>query len=458
MFTISKGSQLSVEIIESAIAYNEQERKRYDKLERYYRGQHDILSRFKPPTAKNTRVVINHASYIVDTAVGYLFGNPVEYQIEEGYQLDKIQEQFKIQTISDLDHELAKDVAIFGKQYELVYTVENEVKSTDIDVRNCVCVYDDTVEHKKMFGIMYRKSSEKDKKYDDIVVYDEVSEYQCVDALGKVVIGEGKPHQFGSVPIIEYRNNSEEMGDFEQVISLIDAYNLLQSDRINDKEQLVEAILVGYGVNLEPNQMEELQINRTMFGLPPKGEADVEYLTKSLDEEQIDVLRKTLETDIHKIAKVPNMSDENFSGNSSGVAIRYKLLSFELNTMNKERYFEKGLIERVKIYNNYLASISEMKKIPAYKVDVIFKRNMPQNELETSQMILNLTGLVDDQTLVGLLPFISDAGKVVEKNRIEEKNKMSAESPMFGTTIANQVGTTKTKESNLSNDKEDANN
>ena len=431
MFTIPKDSKLSVGIIESAIEYNEEERKRYNRLEKYYRGDHDILRRIKPPTAKNTRVVINHSSYIVDTAVGFLLGNPVEYQVDdEKVDISEVEQQYKMQTMSDLDHEIAKDVSVFGKQYELVYTVENDVKSKDIDVRNCVCVYDDTVEHKKMFGIIYRKSEEKDKDYDDIVVYDNDHKYLCVGGKGEILVGSGEPHKFGIVPIIEYRNNSEEQGDFEQVISLIDAYNLLQSDRINDKEQLVEAILVGYNVSLEADQMEKLLTNRTMFGLPM--DSKVEYLIKSLDEGQIDILRKTLEQDIHKISKVPNMADENFAGNSSGVAIRYKLLSFEQNTKNKERYFEKGLLERFEIYNNYLASINKMALVPKYEIDVVFKRNLPQNELETSQMVNNLAGFVDDETLVGLLSFVDDASKIVERRDKQEKEKRSTESPQFG--------------------------
>jgi len=220
------------------------------------------------------------------------------------------------------------------------------------------------------------------------------------------------------------------MGDFEQVISLIDAYNMLQSDRVNDKEQLVEAILAGYGINLEPEQMEELLANRTMFGLPV--DSKVEYIIKQLDEQQVDVLRKVLEQDIHKISKVPNMSDENFVGNSSGVAIKFKLLPFEQNTKNKERYLEKGLRERFEAYNNYLVAINQMSKVPTYDVDIIFKRNLPQNDLENSQMVNNLTGLIDDKTLAGQISFVGNAEEVVEANREEELEKYAGEVGEFG--------------------------
>ena len=43
-------------------------------------------------------------------------------------------------------------------------------------------------------------------------------------------------------------------------MSLIDAYNLIQSDRVNDRKQLVDAILCFYGVKFTEGQMAELRI------------------------------------------------------------------------------------------------------------------------------------------------------------------------------------------------------
>jgi SPP1 family phage portal protein len=450
MYTVKKDTPLSVELIASAIDYNENSKilvginegmtrkDRFDKLEDYYTGDHDILHRIKAPTAKNNKVLINHAKYITDTNIGYLLGNPAMYKMREGSgnALDPFLEQLNMQTISDLDHELAKDISIFATQYELVYNVDKNAKSTDIDVRNCVCVYDDTVDHEKLYGIVYIKKGEEREKnptYDYLVVYDSEYMWNCTNSLGAIVVREEEKerHLFGQVPIIEYRNNSEEQGDFEQVIPLIDSYNLLQSDRTNDKEQLVDAILAGYGVTLTKSQMTELLENRTLFGLP--ADSEVEYLIKSLDEGQIDVLRKTIENDIHKISQTPNMSDENFVGNSSGVAIRYKLLAFEQNIKNKERYFEKGLLERFQIYNNYLSAINKMAKIEKYKVDVIFKRNLPQNDLEISQVINNLSSLADRETLLGQVPFIDEPKEVMKKKDKEDEEKFAQGGTQYGT-------------------------
>ena len=220
--------------------------------------------------------------------------------------------------------------------------------------------------------------------------------------------------------MIQYKNNTEFLGDFEPVISLIDAYNLLQSDRVNDKEQLVDAILCMYGMDFDVEQAEQLKESRMLANLPVDGR--VEYLVKTLQETDVDILRQNLEADIHKISMVPNMSDNNFVGNSSGVAIRYKLLAFEQNIKNKERYMEKGLMERFKLYNNYLVTKSKMTEVPIEEVDAVFKRNLPSNDFEISQMINNLADFVDSETLIGQLSFIKDASDIVEAKKKEDES------------------------------------
>ena len=433
MYTIPKDTKINNKVINDAISYNERYKDRLKKLADYYMGKHDIINRTRENDGvKNNKVIVNHAKYITDTNIGYLLGNPVDYQVGKDendkplYDIQPLLDAYKKQTINDLDSEIAKDVSIFGYQYEYVYTnEESEPRSCEIDNENAIIVYDDTVEHKKLFGLIYRPIYEGETfKYWDIIFVDDKKEvhYKSTD---KVLTKEGeeKDHSFGKVPLICYKNNPEILGDFEPVISLIDAYNLLQSDRVNDKEQLVDAILCLYGMDFDDQQAEQLKEYRMLANIP--SDAKAEYLVKQLNENEVDVLRKTLETDIHKISMVPNMSDVNFVGNSSGVAIRYKLLAFEQNIKNKERYMEKGLMERFELYNNFLKTMSKMEEIPIEEVDAVFKRNLPSNDFEISQMINNLSDLVDKETLISQLSFIKDASEIVKLKEQEDENAPS---------------------------------
>lgn len=416
MFTVKAGTELTPELVEEAIAYNDKEKPRLDNLANYYLGEHIIKYRTKAEAQMNNKVVVNHAKYITDVNVGYLLGNPVTYKTSKEFNIKPLLDEYNKQVIADLDREIAKDVSVFGKQYELVYNVDNSPKSKDIDVRNCVLVYDDTIEHKVVFGIIYKRA-EKRGEFEDILVYDDNFVYNYTQK-GRIALNTIDPHYFGEVPIVKYQNNSDEQGDYEQVISLIDAYNVLQSDRINDKEQLVDALLLIYGMQITPEQKELMKASRMMANLP--ADSKVEYLTKQLNELDADTLRRVLEQDIHKISMTPNMSDENFVGNSSGVAIRYKLLAFEQNILGKERSFEAGLKSRFRKYNNYLANLKKMPFIETHEVDVIFKRNLPRNDFETSQMVNNLSGLVSKATLLSELSFIDDVKEEIETAEEED--------------------------------------
>ena len=431
MYTLPKGTKITNQIIQNVIQYNEKYKDRYKRLFNYYIGKHDILERKKDESLKNNKVMVNHAKYITDTNVGYLLGNPVDYQVGTDretnkplYDIDPILDAYKKQTINDLDTEIAKDVSIFGLQYEYVYSNEEaEPRSCEVSNENTIIVYDDTVEHNKLFGINYRAIYEGEHfKYYEIIYADKNVKrtYKSTDKSLTQTAKE-ETHAFGDVPFIEYKNNPEYLGDFEPVISLIDAYNILQSDRVNDKEQLVDAILCMYGMDFDVEQADELKKSRMLADLPVDGR--VEYLVKQLQENDVDVLRQTLETDIHKISMVPNMSDANFVGNSSGVAIRYKLLAFEQNIKNKERYMEKGLMERFKLYNNFLVTRSKMQDVPIEEVDAVFTRNLPSNDFEISQMINNLSDLVSSETLISQLSFIKDASEEVELKRKEDEAK-----------------------------------
>ena len=439
MYTLPKGTKITNTILNDVIAYNEKYKKRFEMLENYYIGKHDIVSRQKDDRLKNNKVMINHAKYITDTNVGYLLGNPVDYQVSEGYEIEPILDAYKKQTINDLDSEIAKDISIFGMQYEYVYANENaEPRSCEIDNKNAIIVYDDTVEHNKLFGLIYREIKEGEKfKYWDIIFVDDkqIINYKSND---KTLTKQGKiqPHKFGKVPLIAYKNNPELLGDYEPVISLIDAYNLLQSDRVNDKEQLVDAILCLYGMDFDDEQAEMLKDSRMLANIPTDGK--VEYLVKTLQEGDVDILRQNIENDIHKISMVPNMSDKEFVGNSSGVAIRYKLLAFEQNIKNKERYMEKGLMERFELYNNYLTALSKMSEVPIEEVDAVFKRNLPSNDYEISQMINNLADYVDAETLVSQLSFVKDASEIVELKKKEDEAK--PKDPYDSLFVSNQIG------------------
>lgn len=429
VYYLPKGTEPTAQVINNLLngSIRKKQIEHYDKLYSYMMNE-AVVSREAP---HQILAVTNFARYISKTNVGYLLGNPVQYLASEQYNIDAITDLYRKQTISKLDVELAKDASVFGHAFERIYTDENsESWSTRVDPRNVILVYDDTVKHEKMFAIVYVPSYDEkgdviDNQFEATILTPTMVMERTLKN-GELIGNEedDSVHSFGEVPIIEYPNDSDRVGDFEPVISLIDAYNILQSDRVIDRERLVDAILAFYGSDFDEKQRKELKDSRIIANMPEGSK--IEYVIKNIDEADADVLRQTIATDIHKISMTPDMSDENFAGNSSGVAILYKLLAFEQHIKDKERYFEDSLMDRFRIYNQFLVTKSSMSIVPTEEVDAVFKRALPQNDLETSQMINNLvgTGIVDKETLAAQLSFVQDAKETVELAEAEVSEDM----------------------------------
>lgn len=125
------------------------------------------------------------------------------------------------------------------------------------------------------------------------------------------------------------------------------------SDRVNDKEQFVDAMLLLKGIEIDSEQARALKREK-ILQTDNDEYGDAKYLSKSLSEADTKVLRDDLKEDIFTTSMVPDLSDEKFGNNQSGVAIKYKILAFEQKTKDKEGYITKGLKERFKLYNHFL--------------------------------------------------------------------------------------------------------
>ena len=110
------------------------------------------------------------------------------------------------------------------------------------------------------------------------------------------------------------------------------------------------------------------------------------------------MLKKALAADIHKLSMVPELSDEQFGGTQSGVALRYKLLGLEQLTRIKERWFREALKQRLRLFTAFLSMRGEP-KLDVEAVRLAFSRSLPVNGLEEAQTLNALRGLMDDESL-----------------------------------------------------------
>lgn len=423
----------------------------FDKNLNYYLGKHEILEKKRAEeNAPNSQPVCNHAKDISDTASGYFLGNPISYKLigeadkREQDAFDAFLEALDFATTDDDDQENALMLSICGKTYEYIYAAEDGayLQEKPIDPQNAFIVYDQAIDHKELFGVYYyiKKDdlSDDDTEWLYVLVMTETElkyykiENGTEDLVEPYLVEE---HRLGYIPLIEYKNNRFAIGDFEQQIGLINAYNTMTADRINDKEQFIDAILVLYGAALGDSESESDEAQKKLRDkklLEMPEDARAEYLVRQLDESGMETLRKALKEDIYTFSHVPNLTDENFAGNSSGVAMEYKLLGLEMLTKIKERWYRRGLRKRIKIFLHYLG----LKGVQLDEGDIepVFSRSLPKNLLEISQIISNLEGEVSSRTLLSLLPFVEDPDAELEALRMEQEENTAQAASAFGQT------------------------
>lgn len=453
---------LSPSVLRYCIRKAEQARGRYKHLMDYYLGQHDIF--LGKPGTNEVRVSANYAKYVVDVTLGYYLGEAVKYDANQRrddgdkaahddemetmtpdlsgsdvIDLSPLLDCYDSQRISQLDLELGRTMGIMGDCMEVCYAssdADPRPRSAQISPDNGILVCDSTVEHNKLFGIVWeQRENTNGQKYYAATVYTDrtVRDYQSSDLETALFhpVSPATPHYFGAVPVIAYENNAQRQGDFEQVMSLIDAYDQLLSDRVTDKRKFVDALLVFFGMTLAPGEEEKLVKEKFIDGAPL--DAKAEYIQKTFDESSVQILADAIVREIHKQTMTVDMSDEKFSGNASGQALKLKLLTMNLLVKGKIRQMEKGLQERFSLYNHWLNVKGEMDPVGVNDVDIVFTVSMPINESEIVQMVTSLQGIVDDQTLLGQLWFIRDPAEALENIKRQKQENQEAYQHTFQT-------------------------
>ena len=405
-------------------------RTRHQKLQDYYEGKHDILTRQMLDASKpNNKIVSNYAAYITDTQVGYFMGSPVTYTADGGENeayLEALTNILMDNNEQDLNAELAKGQSVQGVDYELLYMDEDaQVKLAELPAQNVIFVVSDDIAETPIMAVRVYEVDDitkgglsvTDKKYYyDVYTDTEIITYEASKQTDKVTLMETArgEHYFGEVPVVAYKNNKELIGDFENVLTQIDGYNLAQSNTANDFDYFTQAYLLMTGVRLDPEDARKMMEQR-VINLPDK-ECSAQFLIKEINDVAVENYKNRLIKDIHTLSKTPDLSDESFAGNITGVAIQYKILGTDQVAAMKERKFKKGLQRRIRLITNILNTTG---KNWNYKdVDMVFTRNMPQNTIEIVEVVTKLKGTVSQQTLLSQIPFVDDPQ--LEMERLEE--------------------------------------
>ena len=427
---------LTTDIIKKFIDKDRDENARKIKLHEYYKGRHKIMQRaYEDPSKPNNKVVNPYANYITTLMTGYFIGEPVQYTSPDEAALEQYKEIMAFNDEPSVNKEIAKWQSVCGEGYEIIYIdKDGNTRFKALPAIGMIPIYNDDLEQTLIYVIRYWQTYdiETNQMIDYVEVYSafDITKYR-IDVGGAMHIVDQHYHVFGQVPVTPYYNNAEGQGDFELVISEIDAYDSFESDSVNEADYFADSYLVLSGMEGTTSEdISGMKENRVLV-FPEGGEG--QWLTKTVNDSWIENEKKRLDQDIHKFSFCPPMTDENFASNASGVAMKYKLMGLENKVGVKENEFEKGLRRRIELIYGVMRKVSG--DIAYLDINIVFTRNLPQDLSASVDTVVKLDGVISDETRLALLPLDIDAKEELEK---VEEQKLSNFS-LFGANFNNEV-------------------
>lgn len=199
------------------------------------------------------------------------------------------------------------------------------------------------------------------------------------------------PNLFGFCAIQGIPNNSEMLGDVEKVMELIDAYDRTVSDENNEIDSFANAYMAFENIDMSDEEIRRGQrTGAFQYFSSGNQPGSIHFITKDINDAFVEHHLERLEENIYRFSKTPNMADENFSQNASGVAMKFKLTGLEA----KCGMFQAKMITAGVYMFKLLAGCWAKKRISCDPLQcyITFKRNFPvdlQNEAQAVSAIIS---------------------------------------------------------------------
>lgn len=457
---------------------------RIAKLERYYLGDNDIhywRNNKHMMNRADNRIASGFAKFITNMRVGYMLGKPIQFKYNDdaGDDVDQtIDDDLKAfnRKNDEQYHEkvMKTNLSVTGRAYELLYSgkaeeddngnvATPEVKMRAIDPATAFVVYDTSIAQHSLFGVRYYvvNYDNQEQYYVDVYTADTTYHFKSSTTSespnGDYTLLSQENTTFSAVPLTEFINNENKTGDWETKLDEIDAYDLAMSEMANSEEDFANAKLMingdfDWSDNMrtvtkadgtplldddgQPVKVPKIDSKDPFLWLKPAFydnsngttvvPSSAQYLTKQLNEQGWQTYINQLITDIHKDTNTPNTTDDAFSGQSSGVALMYKLFGEDQERSMQESLYTRGIMRRLRLLGNfwkYNSEINDPDIMNNYKPD--YTPNLPRNNSDIVGIAvqLNNTGLLSDQTLREFLSTVTGVSADAEEQRLQDEQE-----------------------------------
>jgi SPP1 family phage portal protein len=415
IFDVEPGTAPDVGRIEKGLGLLLTQGRQVKQWHDYYTGYtHPVHEYTLPDTLKiDNRIGHNFFRQIVEGKCGYLYGNPQNVFFPDGdgadvSATDNLTFWRNRHDLSKMDYQTGVYVDACGYAMRMMYmedtgdTRSPYLPSADVEpaVQNiepwtCALIGDFTEPAQALrYWEEYEYVNGELQKIRRIRFYDAQMWHDYKQAIGthsdvehadRPQYIESVVHGFTSCPFIGYANNAEMLPSFYNVIDKVKDYSKQVSNMSSELEQLRHGYLVFQDIHFEsPEKFKEMadlfrQTGSMKLHSVVDKNGSVYFLQKNINDTAHENHLNRLKQDIFQDSQHIDLSDEQFGGNLSGVAIEYKLTPLENKSEVSEEHHRAS--DRV-MYKKLFAEWRRFNSQLAYSyldIEMVWTRNLPEN-------------------------------------------------------------------------------
>ena len=382
------------------------------RLYDYYRGEQPVNKGEAVRGRPNNLLRAPFPRYITEVHTGYFLGIPPALAYGEAAAGERYAALSRDLDLPHLYFDLGRDLSICGAGFALVWAERSGVRLCRCGPCDCFAIRSGEAGSPLLAAVRLLAGGKGETRG---VLYTAERLIPFVwDGTG-VTLGTAEENLLHTIPLLPFYNNCQGVGDFEMVTGLVDAYNVLLSGALDDMQSVANAFLALYGMQ-GTTQKDIDNANRTrILSLSEGGRA--EFVVKNLNHEALGQLETNLRRSILQLSMTPDLCDEHFAGNSSGVALQYKLWGIEQVRAAKERTFTDGL-------RGLLAVLTAGELLMGRNIDLTggmatFYKNLPQDNSALAETLLSLSPVLSAQTILENLPWVTDVQEELRRKAAE---------------------------------------
>ena len=392
----------AIEELNKALPVHNQNRREIDYLYHYVSGDQPILYRKKEVRPEiNNKIVENHALEINRFMTAQNYGEPIQYtSVKESQgkseEIDQLNNYMKTRSKDYHDIVLGDWQSTCGTAYRETWSlrrdeIEDGEPAFDLcspDPRYNFVIYSKAKGNPPLMSV----SMEKDENDQTLYYCTTKTNVWCIQD-NQVIESESSVNGHGRILLVEFPNNPRRLSDIEIVITMLDAINNIQSNRVDGIEQFVQAFIKFVNCEIDENtflkmcKLGALKVKTVNPSFP----ADVSMVSSQLDQQQTQVSKDDLYKNMLIIEGMPSREQNTGGDTGQAVYLRNGWDFAEQRAKIDEPVTKRSEREFLKIVLNILRTKQQISsELTIADIDIKITRNKTDNMLVKAQALIYL--------------------------------------------------------------------